>query len=107
MEFNAIVNSLEAISPYLRGFGVAGNVAYLSGRLNVTMANGAPRKIDGLVGQPSYTLNAQGFYSAHGFELRVAYNRQGRSVRAINTTAAWQDLYWAPRQQVDLSVATI
>ena len=102
-EFNAIVNSLEGISPVLRGFGVAGNVAYLDGRLNVTMASGVPRRIGGLVGQPHYTANAQAFYSAHGLELRVAYNRQGRSVRAVNTTAAWQDLYWSPRQQIDLS----
>lgn len=103
VEFNAIVNSLEGIASVLRGFGVAGNAAYLDGQLNVTMANGAPRRTGGLVGQPKYTLNGQAFYSARGLELRVAYNRQGRSIRAINTTAAWQDLYWAPRQQVDLS----
>jgi TonB-dependent receptor len=103
IEFNAIVNSLEAISPFLRGFGVSGNVAYMGGRLNLKTATGTTRRIEGLVGQPRYTINAQGFYSAHGLELRAAYNRQGRSIRAINTTASWQDLYWAPRQQVDLS----
>ncbi|MGK6325457.1 TonB-dependent receptor [Sphingomonas sp. DT-51] len=103
VEFNVIVNSLEGITPYLRGVGVAGNVAYLDGRLNVTMADGTPRRTSGLVGQSKYTLNGQAFYSAHGLELRVAYNRQARSIRAINTTASWQDLYWAPRQQVDFS----
>jgi len=103
VEFNAVVNSLEMIAPALRGFGVAGNVALMRGALNVVMQSGADRRIGGLVGQPRYSANAQLFYSAHGLELRAAYNRQGRSVRAVNTVAAWQDLYWAARQQVDLS----
>lgn len=103
VELNAVVNSLESLSPILRGFGVAGNIARLDGRLDVVMASGADRRIGGLVGQPKYTANAQVFYSANGLELRAAYNRQGRSVRSVNTAAAWQDLYWASRQQVDLS----
>jgi TonB-dependent receptor len=102
-ELNAIVNSLEVIHPALKGFGVAGNVAYLDGALNIVTATGGKRRIGGLVGQPHYTANGQFFYSAHGLELRAAYNRQGRSVRAVNTAAAWQDLYWSARQQVDLS----
>jgi TonB-dependent receptor len=104
LELNAIVNSLEVIHPVLRPFGIAGNVAYLDGKLNVPMSTGTIRATDGLVGQPDYTANAQIFYSANGLELRAAYNRQGRSLRAVNTVASWLDLYWGARQQVDLSV---
>ena len=30
--------------------------------------------------------------------------RQGRALRSIVSDVAWQDLYWAPRSQVDLSM---
>lgn len=103
VEFNAVINSLEMLHPVLRPFGFSGNIAYMDGRLNVVMASGAIRKTAGLIGQPNYTANAQAFFSANGLELRAAYNRQGRSLRAVNTVAGWLDLFWAPRQQIDLS----
>nr|AGU10464.1 TonB dependent receptor [uncultured organism] len=103
VELNAIVNSLGFLDPAVKAFGISGNIAYMRGGVDVVMSDRSVRRVGGLVGQPDYTGNASLFYIQHGLELRAAYNRQGRSVRAINTTAAWQDLYWAPRQQVDLS----
>jgi len=103
VELSAIVNSLEFIAPALKSFGVSGNIASLNGAVKIEMDDGAPRTVDGLTGQPTYTANASAFYTHSGFELRVAYNRQGRAVRAISTSATWQDLYWAPRDQLDVS----
>lgn len=102
-EISAIINSFGMISPLLEGFGASANAAYLDGRVDIPLSAGGSRRIDRLVGQPSYTLNATVFYNLNGFELRAAYNRQGRALRAIVNDVAWQDLYWAPRDQVDLS----
>ena len=103
VEFSAIVNSLEFITPALKSFGLSGNVASLNGGVKIEMDDGTPRTVGGLTGQPTYTVNASAFYTHHGLELRVAYNLQGRAVRAISTSATWQDLFWAPRDQLDLS----
>jgi TonB-dependent receptor len=103
VELSAIVNSLEFVAPMLKNFGLSGNVASLHGSVGVEMDDGTHRTIGGLTGQPTYTANASAFYTHAGFELRVAYNRQGRAVRAISTSATWQDLYWAPRDQLDIS----
>ena len=64
---------------------------------------GVARRIDRLVGQPDSTINASVFYARNGLELRAAYNRQGRALRTIINDIYWQDLYWAPREQVDLT----
>jgi outer membrane receptor protein involved in Fe transport len=61
------------------------------------------RSVDRLVGQPGYTANASLFYNVGGLELRAAYNRQGKALRAIVSNVDWQDLYWSPRSQLDLS----
>jgi TonB-dependent receptor len=103
VEFSAIVNSLEFLTPMLKNFGLSGNIASLHGGVGVDMDDGSRRTIGGLTGQPTYTANASAFYTHAGLELRVAYNRQGRAVRSISTSAEWQDLYWAPRDQLDLT----
>ncbi|RMB54931.1 TonB-dependent receptor [Sphingomonas sp. PP-CE-3A-406] len=103
IEASAVLNSLEFIHPLLSGFGVSANAALLRGRIDVLSSAGVARSIDRLVGQPDSTLNASVFYAKHGLELRAAYNRQGRALRTIINDIAWQDLYWAPREQVDLT----
>lgn len=105
VEFSAIVNSFGGIAPWLSGFGASANASYLDGRLEVPLSAGGTRKIERLVGQPDYTLNGTFFYSQNGFELRAAYNRQGKALRSIVNDIPWQDLYWAPRDQVDLSAS--
>lgn len=104
LEFNAILNSLRPIAPFLAGFGVSGNVSLLDGRIDVPSSSGTARRLNRLVGQPGYIANATVFYNMAGVELRAAYNRQGRALRSIVSDVAWQDLYWAPRSQVDLSM---
>jgi len=103
VEGNVIVNSFGDVAPWLSGFGMSANASWLSGQLNVPLAAGGTRRIDRLVGQPDYTLNATLFYNQGGLELRAAFNRQGRALRSIVSDVPWQDLYWAPRSQVDLS----
>ncbi len=102
-EFSAVVNSFGAPGSLLAGFGASVNVAALDGRITVPLSAGGSRRIDRLVGQPDYTLNGTLFYNGGGLELRAAYNRQGKALRSIVNDVTWQDLYWAPRDQVDLS----
>lgn len=107
LEGSLILNTLRPIAPVLAGFGLSANAALLSGRLTVpyspTATTSASRSLDRLVGQPGYTANVTVFYNADGLELRAAWNRQGKALRSIVSNIAWQDLYWAPRSQVDLS----
>jgi TonB-dependent receptor len=110
LELSGVLNSLGLIVPWLAGFGISGNVALLDGGLQVPYSAGSgsqivqqSRHIDRLVGQPNYTANASVFYTAGGLELRAAFNRQGKALRSVVSNIAWQDLYWAPRSQLDLS----
>lgn len=106
IEANAIVNSLGFVDPLLTGFGFSANASYLDGFIDVPVGTaGAIRRTDRLVGQPDYIVNASVFYSQDGLELRAAYVRKGRALRSIVTNTPWQDLYWAPRQQVDLTAS--
>lgn len=103
VEFNAIVNSLGFINPLLTGFGVSANASILEGRLKVPLTAGGTRTLKNLVSQPDNTVSASVFYSMSGLELRAAYSHQGRALRSILTDISFQDLYFAPRDQVDLS----
>lgn len=108
-EASVVINSLRALAAPLAGVGFSTNLALLDGRLTVpfspTPGTTASRAVDRLVGQPGYTTNATLFYAADGMELRAAFNRQGRALRALVSNIAWQDLYWAPRSQIDLSAS--
>lgn len=103
VELNGVLNSLGFLHPYLSGFGASGNVSLLAGRISVPLSAGGSRSIDSLVDQPSVIENVSVFYAWRGLELKAAWNRQGRALRAIQNDIYWQDLYWAPREQLDLS----
>ena len=45
------------------------------------------------------------FYSHGALELQAAFNQQGQALRAVVPDIEWQDLYWAPRHQVDLQAS--
>ncbi|MET0498009.1 MAG: TonB-dependent receptor [Steroidobacteraceae bacterium] len=104
VELNGILNSLGGLSPWLQSVGFSANAAFLDGELTVPTATGN-RSIDRLVGQPDYTANATLFYNQQGLEVRLAYNRQGRALRAVVDNTPWQDLYWDARQQLDASAS--
>ncbi|NQE61641.1 TonB-dependent receptor [Caulobacter sp. RHG1] len=103
VEVNAILNSLGFVHSALKDFGVSANAAIYKGKLVVPFGAGQSRTIGNLVNQPDDTQNASLFYARKQLELRAAWNRQGRSLRAIQSDVYWQDLYWAPRSQLDLS----
>lgn len=103
LEFDAVVNSLAFIHPMLSSFGVSGNATLLSGHLTVPVSPGVNRTVGNLIDQPDNIANASLFYVQDGLELRAAYNHEGRSLRSVLNNIYWQDLYWAPRDQVDLS----
>lgn len=107
LEGSVILNTLRPIAPFLSGFGVSANAALLDGRITVpyspSATTRATRSLDRLVGQPGYTANVTAFYNADGLELRAAWNRQGKALRTIISNVGWQDLYWAPRSQIDVS----
>lgn len=103
VEFFGSVNSFGFINPILDGFGATANISLLKGHLEFPMGGGATRSVGYLVGQPKNIINASLFYQKDGLELRAAYNRQGKALRATLNSTYWQDLYWAPRDQLDLS----
>ena len=104
-ELSAVVNSLGWIHPLIADMGLSANWSALDGKMTVRRSDGSARDIDRLVGQPDRTANLTVFYASAGLELRAAYNRQGKALRAIVPDIAWQDLYWAPRSQVDLQAS--
>jgi TonB-dependent receptor len=103
LEFNGYVNSLGFIHPILSGFGATANISLLKGHLEIPLLGGNSRSVGYLVGQPKNIINASFFYQKNGVELRAAYNRQAKALRATLDSTYWQDLYWAPRDQLDLS----
>lgn len=106
IEANAIVNSLGFISPWLKSIGASANYSLLDGHMTIpAVGTTAARTLDRLVGQPNYIANASIFYSHNGLELRGAWVRKGSALRAVVTNSYWQDLYWAPRSQIDLSAS--
>jgi len=105
LEASAVVNSLGWIHPAIEDVGFSANWSILDGRMAVRKADGSIRQLDRLVGQPDQTRNLTVFYAGHGIELRAAYNYQGKALRSIVPDIAWQDLYWAPRAQIDLQAS--
>lgn len=103
VELTGSINSLGFLHPILSGFGATANVSFLKGHLEIPLAGGTSRTLGYLVGQPKNIVNASVFYQADGLELRAAYNRQDKALRATLDAVYWQDLYWAPRDQLDLS----
>lgn len=102
LEASAVVNSLRWMHPLLADVGFSANWSVLDGSMAVRKADGGIRNLDRLVGQPDQTRNLTVFYANKQFELRAAYNYQGKALRSIVPDIPWQDLYWAPRSQVDL-----
>ena len=105
VEAAAVVNSLGWVHPVLADVGFSANWSLLDGQMSVLKAAGGTRRLDRLVGQPDQTRNLTVFYASKGLELRAAYNYQGKALRSIVPDIAWQDLYWAPRAQVDLQAS--
>jgi TonB-dependent receptor len=105
VEAAAVVNSLGWVHPALADVGFSANWSVLDGQMSVLKAAGGTRRLDRLVGQPDQTRNLTVFYARKGLELRAAYNYQGKALRSIVPDIAWQDLYWAPRAQVDLQAS--
>lgn len=102
-ELNAVINSFDFVHPWLSGFGISSNYTYLSGRLDVIDADGKVRELDRMIGQPGYVANVTGFYTLGPVDLRLAWNHTGMSLRAVDTTGSWQDVFWKDRQQLDFT----
>lgn len=103
IELTGSINSLGFIHPLLSGFGATANASIFDGNLKIPLAGGTSRNVGYLVGQPKNIANVSLFYQKNGVELRAAYNHQGKALRATLDAVYWQDLYWAPRDQLDLS----
>ena len=103
LELTGSINSFGFVTPLLKGFGATANASLLKGHLEIPLLAGGSRSLGYLVGQPKNLVNASLFYQGDGLELRAAYNHQGKALRATLDAVYWQDLYWAPRDQLDLS----
>lgn len=102
VELSGMVGSLGSISPVLKDIGFSANLTLLKGALTVPMTGGRSRGLDRLVGQPDQIRNLAIFYNRGGFEVRAAMNWTGKALRSISTDTPWQDVYWAPRSQLDI-----
>lgn len=102
LELSATIGSLGPLVPLLRHIGVNANWTLLSGAMTVRDSDGAAREVKRLVGQPSSVRNLAVFYDRGGFELRGAVNATGLALRRVTPDIEWQDVYWAPRRQVDV-----
>lgn len=105
LEISTQVNSLEWLHPLVRNFGLSANWTLLKGRMEVLKSDKRSRTIGHLAGQPGQAGNLSTFYSNGVLELRAAFNYQGQALRAVVPDIEWQDLYWAPRHQVDLQAS--
>ena len=102
LEASAVVNSLASVHPLLTDMGWSANWTVLQGKMVVPRSDKSTRTLQRLVGQPDQIANLALFYSGKQLELRAAYSHQGKALRAVVPDIAWQDLYWAPRGQLDL-----
>ncbi len=102
IEAAVLLNDLGQFVPALRNFGVKANLSLLSSDASVLMANGEPRDLYGLRGQPREIANAELFYALRGLELRAVYNHRGRYINSINTTRRFNDQFSNARDVVDL-----
>lgn len=105
LEMTALVNSLAWLHPLARDFGFSANWTLLKGRMEVLKSDKQTRTVGHLAGQPGRMRNLSVFYSNRTLELRAAYNYQSQALRAVVPDVEWQDLYWAPRHQVDLQAS--
>ncbi|WP_161981610.1 TonB-dependent receptor [Aurantiacibacter suaedae] len=102
LELGATIVSLEELAAPLEPFGLSANLTVLRGTMAIPVPDGAPREIDRLIGQPSQIRNISVYYTRGGFELRAALNWTGLALRSVQADDALQDVYWAPRRQIDL-----
>ncbi len=105
LELGAAVDSLAWLHPAARDVGFSANWTLLKGRMEVLKSDRHTRTVGHLAGQPGRIGNLSVFYSHGALELRAAFNHQGQALRAVVPDIAWQDLYWAPRHQVDLQAS--
>jgi TonB-dependent receptor len=105
VEASAIVDSLAWLHPLLADIGLSANWTAMRGSMDVLKSDRSIRTLRNLVGQPERTANLNIFYRRENLELRAAYQRQGKALRAIVPDIAWQDLYWASRAQLDFQAS--
>lgn len=102
LELSAVVGSLGPIASFLAPFGFSANWTMLDGAVTVPLTAGGTRTVHRLVGQPGEIRNLNIFFNRDGFELRGALNWTGRALRSIAPDVPWEDVYWAPRRQIDV-----
>lgn len=103
IEVGFLLNSLQDIHPKLSNFGLSSNLTWMKGKLDVTKTDKSVRSIDRLLGQPDAIANLSIFYIDKGLEARLAFNYTGKSLRAVDVNAPWNDVFWKERSQVDFS----
>jgi iron complex outermembrane receptor protein len=102
IELQVVQADYGELSRWLAGFVTNLNYTLLRGSAVVPAPSGGVRTIDGLINQPSYIANAILGYDLDRFFGALSYNRTGTSLRQLNASAYWQDVYWSPHEQVDL-----
>ncbi|MNH83954.1 Ferripyoverdine receptor precursor [compost metagenome] len=94
--------SLRAL-PYLEGFGLTANAAWLRGRALAIAADGGERRLDFLPQQSEWLANLMVFYERGPFEAYVSYAYVGDARTTIGPTPAEDSLLLA-NHQTDLQV---
>lgn len=99
LELSARYDFLNAPGP-LDGFGLLANVTLIdSSVLSPQLVSGRP-----LVNQADLIYSAQLYYEADRFQVRLAYDHQGRAARSDQWLAATSRNYRAPMSRLDLKI---
>ena len=86
----------------LDGFGAFANYTYTNAHMNLGRTYEGRSQFP-LTGQSKHNSNAGLFYEKGGFNARLSYTDRSDQLTEINAEDARLDLYWAGRDQVDLT----
>jgi outer membrane receptor protein involved in Fe transport len=84
------------------GFGPFANYTYTSAHMNLGRTYEGRSQFP-LTGQSKHNSNAGLFFEKGGFNARLSYTDRSDQLTEINAEDARLDLYWAGRDQVDLT----
>ncbi|MNE50526.1 hypothetical protein D3C80_1451070 [compost metagenome] len=97
--------SLRAL-PYLEGFGLTANAAWLRGRALAIAADGGERRLDFLPQQSEWLANLMVFYERGPFEAYVSYAYVGDARTTVGPTPPRTASCWPITRRIFRSAIT-
>ena len=105
-EFGLVATRFSGLPAPLDQFCASANLTLLSmAPSNITMSDGRQRQMPSLMESPTATLNASLLWGTGPLSAQLSYNRTGRTLISLSTTAAAQDIYYGSLGTVDAQLA--